>query len=121
MNDEKFTKYFSDSLTEEEKTKIEHIFCKDEVLYGAVRKVLLQSIYISGTIQKGYDVDPLMNGAFSLASLATNNPIPDAEIGAGVRAQWAGVNYLKNGFDSLRSIKANKEEPILSDYNNEAI
>lgn len=116
-NDLKFEDYFDKSLTEIEKVKIEH-FCKDEVLYEAVRKVLLQAIYLSGTIQKGYVVDPMINGAFSLAALAVNNPIPDAEIGAGVRAQWAGINYLKNGLDSLQTIKATtveEEEPTVNE------
>lgn len=109
-NDLKFADYLDASLTEEEKLKIEKVFCADKVLYEAVRKVLLQSIYISGTIQKGFTVDPMINGAFSLASLALSNPIPDAEIGAGVRAQWAGVNYIKNGFDSLNTIKGTTVE-----------
>ncbi len=108
-NDEKLVVYFQDSLTEVEKAKIEQ-FCKDEVLSSAVRKVLLQGLYVQGTIQKGFDVDPLQNGAFSLASLAVGNPIPDAEIGAGVRAQFAGVNYLKNAFDTLNRIKSEKAE-----------
>ena len=107
--DDKLLDYFRDVLTEVEIAKIEN-FCKDEVLVGAVRKVLLQGLYVQGTVQKGFDVDPLQNGAFSLASIAVNNPIPDAEIGAGVRAQWAGMNFLKNAFDSLNLIKTVKEE-----------
>lgn len=118
-NDDKLAEFFNQSLTEEEKVKIE-TFCKDQVLYGAVKKVLLQAIYVSGTIQKGYKVDPQINGAFSLAALAIGNPIPDAEIGAGVRAQWAGINYLKNGFDSLGEIKAKKDE-VKTDEENPAI
>ncbi len=114
-DDNKLVKYFTESLTELEKDTIEQ-FCKNEVMYGAVRKVLLQGLYVQGTVQKGYDVDPLQNGAFGVASLAFNNPIPDAEIGASVRAQFAGVNYLKNAFDTLNMIKAPKE-PVLSDYN----
>lgn len=119
MNDEKLTRYFSECLTDLEKEKIE-LFCKDEVLLGAVKKVLLQGIYVSGTIQKGFEVDPQVNGAFSLASLAVANPIPDSEIGAGVRAQWAGINFLKNAFDSLHTIKSKKVETD-EDNINEAI
>lgn len=115
-DDSRLLGYFKDSLTEVEKSKIEQ-FCKDEVLLGAVRKVLLQGLYVQGTIQKGFDVDPQTNGAFSLASLAVNNPIPDAEIGAGVRAQWAGMNYLKNAFDTLELIKNDKDESVESPYN----
>ena len=105
--DRDLLKYFQAALTEEEKVKVES-FCKDEVQYEAVKKLLLQSIYLSGTIKKGYEVNPSINGAFSLAALAANNPIPDAEIGAGVRAQWAGVNYLKNAFEVLDQVRATK-------------
>lgn len=115
-NDDKLEKYFNTFLTEEEKIKIE-FFCKDTVLYNAVKKVLLKGIYTMGTVHKGHEIDPQINGAFSLAALAINNPIPDAEIGAGVRAQWAGINYLKNGYDSLDLIHSKKDGEILSDYN----
>lgn len=109
-NDNGFKKFFSESLTEEEKVKIEKVFCKDEVMYNAVKKVLLNAIYTSGTIKKGYQVDPQVNAAFSLASLAVQNPIPDAEIGANVRAQWAGLSYLVNGFEMLETIKSKTVE-----------
>lgn len=114
-NDDKLIKFFNESLTELEKDSIE-AFCKNDVMHGAVQKVLLQGLYLQGTIQKGYEVDPLQNGAFGIASQAFNNPIPDAEIGASVRAQFAGLNYLKNAFDSLNMIKV-KKEAVLSDYN----
>lgn len=116
MNDDKLSKYFNESLTEIEKVKIE-AFCADEVLYGAVKKVLLQALYVSGTIKLGYEVDPQINGAFSLAALAIQNPIPDAEIGAGVRAQFAGINYMKNAFDTMHTIHSKKEGEVLSEYN----
>jgi len=114
-DDNKLLTYFKESLTESEVAKIEQ-FCNDKVLHSAVRKVLLQGLYVQGTVQKGYDVDPLQNGAFSLASLAVNNPIPDSEIGAGVRAQFAGMNYLKNAFDTLELLKLPKQE-VESPYN----
>lgn len=109
-NDNGFKKFFDESLTEEEKIKIEKVFCADEVMYNAVKKVLLNSVYTSGTLKKGLSVDPQVNAAFSLASLASSNPIPDAEIGANVRAQWAGISYLVNGFEMLETIKGKTVE-----------
>ena len=104
-------------LTESEVLKIEK-FCEDKEMYEAVRKVLLQGVYTQGTIQKGHTPNPLENAAFNLASLSVTNPIPDAELGANIRGMWAGVNYLKNAFDSLDKIKSKEDEPVESPYNN---
>ncbi|EFX61749.1 hypothetical protein DAPPUDRAFT_121050 [Daphnia pulex] len=75
-------------------------------MYEGVRAVLLAGIYSHGTIDKGFTPDPLINGAFSLVSLSPSNPIPDEIIGQQLRAQWAGVNALKNAFDRLQEIKS---------------
>lgn len=105
-----------EQLTPAEITKITR-FCADSTMREAVRKVLLQSIYSHGVISKGHPHNPLQNGAFALASLALNNPIPDEEIGAHVRAMFAGVNALENGFKSLDAIKEEKKEKVKSPYN----
>lgn len=104
-----------DVLTDMEKEKIV-LFCKDKEMLQAVQKVLLQGLYEHGVVGKDYTIDPLQNGAFNLASLAVTNPIPDEQIGANVRAMFAGLNALKNAFDSLESIKVGKEA-VLSEYN----
>jgi len=105
-----------DILTDMEVVKIE-AFCADTEMYNAVRKVILQAIYEHGTVQKGQNPDPLINGAFSLASLSMENPIPNEEIGAHVRAMWAGVNAMHNGFKDLNNIKSEKGEAIESPFN----
>lgn len=103
-------------LTELEIAKVE-AFVADKVMYDAVYKVLLQSLYTHGVIVKGEKVsNPQHNFALSIASLAMQNPIPDAEIGAQVRAVFAGVNVLKNALDDLKKIKVEKES-VLSEYN----
>lgn len=103
-------------LSEIEIEKIEN-FCKDEVLLEAVKKVMLQGLYTHGVNKAGYKSDPLQNGALSLASIAMNNPIPDEVLGQHIRGVCAGINALKNAFDSLQSIKAPKKESVLSKYN----
>ena len=103
-------------LTPAQIVKIER-FCDDAKLFDAVKKVLLSSIYSHGVIKAGLEHNPLQNGAFSLASLALTNPIPDAEIGAHVRAMFAGVNALENGFVVLQGIKQTKEKAVESPYN----
>ncbi len=102
-------------LTDLEIAKIE-AFCKDKEMYNAVRKVLLKGIYTEGTVQLGHIPDPQTNGAFALAGLAIQNPIPDEQLGQHIRSMWAGVNYLKNAFDSLESVHS-EQEGVLSEYN----
>lgn len=103
------------NLTDLEIAKIE-AFCADKEMYAAVRKILLQGIYTHGTIQDGFTPDPLQNAAFNLAALSITNPIPDEQLGQHIRGMWAGVNAMKNAFDSLDSIKSTGEA-VLSEYN----
>lgn len=104
-----------ENLSELEITKIEQ-FCADKEMHDAVKKIMLAGIYTHGTVQKGYTPNPLQNGAFALASLATTNPIPDNVLGEHIRGMWAGVNALENGFNELNKIKSDKTE-IESPYN----
>lgn len=103
-------------LTELEIAKIE-LFNKDPEMVSAVRKVLLAGLYSHGVVARGFEPNPLLNGAYSLVSLSLDNPIPDELIGQNLRAQWAGINSLKNAFDSLEKIKSKKEESPESPYN----
>lgn len=104
-------------LNDLEKVKIE-AFCKDTEMFEAVKKVLLASLYSHG-VPNG-EPNPLINGAFQLASLALENPIPDEQIGAHVRAMFSGINVLENGYNKLKTIKSG--EVVESPYNeNEAI
>ena len=105
-------------LSDLEISKIE-AFCKDEIMYEAVKKVILQSIYIQGVNLPGKKNNSLKNGAFSMVSLSTNNPIPDEVIGQQLRAQWAGVNALEVGMSELKNIKSGIESPY--EETNEAI
>lgn len=107
-----------EQLTETEIVKIEN-FVKDEVLYNAVKKVLLAGLYTHGTVSKDFTPEPTINGAFSLVSLAMSNPVPDEIIGQQLRAQWAGINALKNAFDNLKEIKGDVKSPFVE--TNEAI
>lgn len=92
-------------LNDFEIKKIE-TFCADEEMYNAVKKVLLEGIYHHGVNKPGMVSDPLVNGALSLASLSTNNPIPDSELGAHIRGVWAGLNALENAYKKLKTINS---------------
>jgi hypothetical protein len=87
-------------LNDLEVTKVE-AFCADEVMFEAVKKVLLQSIYSQGTLAEGEPANPLKNRALVLVGGDYN----DAELGLRLRALWEGVNALESGFDALEGYK----------------
>jgi hypothetical protein len=105
-----------DNLTDLQIAKIE-AFCADDEMYNAVREVLLAGLYSHGVPMKGKKHNPLINGAFALVSLAGENPIPDAELGAHLRGTWFGINALENAFKTLSNIKTTKKEEVESPYN----
>ena len=100
-----------DSLNEVEVEKIE-AFVKDKVLFEAVRKVLLDSIYSQGVMKKGEAHNPFKNRAFALIAENTDND----QLGKNIKAWFEGVNALEAGYKELESIKVEKEE-ILSPLN----
>lgn len=105
-----------ENLTDVQVAKIE-AFCADTEMYNAVKAVLLAGLYSHGVIKAGHKHDPLQNGAFSLAALAIENPIPDEQLGQHIRGMWAGINALEVGYNRLSTITSKKEEGILSTYN----
>ncbi len=103
-------------LNDLEKLKIE-TFCADKDMYNAVKKVILAGIYSHGVIEAGEEHDPLVNGAFSLASLSVENPIPDEALGQHIRGMWNGINALQNAFNRLDSVHSEKPEPVVKHVN----
>jgi hypothetical protein len=99
----------SDFLTENEVQAIE-AFCKNETMFEAVKKVILQTIYSHGVNVKGKKQNPLINGALNLVALSTNNPIPDEQLGQNLRGIWAGLELLERGYKNLTEIKTVKKE-----------
>lgn len=87
-------------LTDLEIAKIE-AFNKDEVLVGAVKKVLLQHIYSQGVITKGNKHNPLKNRALVLVG----GDVSNEELGSQLRSLWEGVSAIESGFSELESIK----------------
>ena len=103
-------------LTDLEIQKIEQ-FNQDIVMSDAVKKVLFESINERGTVKKGRKVNPLLNGALGLVSLATSGRavITDEQLGQDLRAYYHGVGMLESGFQELAKIKVVKEEKAEGD------
>ena len=87
-------------LTELEKDKL-RLIAGDSIMMGAIKKVVLASVYFDGTIQKG-EIDPDSQKNFLLA-LASEPKITDEELALKVRASLAGVQLLEMGFKSLET------------------
>lgn len=81
-------------------------FVDNRVMFEAVKKVVLSSIYFDGTIQKDGIPDPMTN--FMLALVATNLGNHE-ELGKKVEASLAGVQLLEQGFRKLGQFSKRKE------------
>lgn len=104
--------YLDQFLDKVEQEKISQ-FVEDKKMVEAVRKILLFSIYFSGTLTKGKKHDPMHNFALVAASM---KGIKDQELGGLVRAAYEGINALELGFSDLMRYKVelpseDKENP----------
>ena len=107
-----------DYLTELEIEKIEAL-CKDEVMYEAVRKVLLAQVYYAGALKKGEKLEP-RNQAYNLLAAAyqNGNQVTNEVLGQELRGQYEGVNTVEQAFAQLKKLKSDKkDEPVESPYN----
>ncbi|MDD5013911.1 MAG: hypothetical protein PHW73_02270 [Atribacterota bacterium] len=97
--------YLDQFLTKAEQEKIAK-FTQDEVMAGAVKKILLFSVYNSGVMSKGKDHDSMHN--FALVA-AQNKSFDDAQLGRLVRSAYEGINALELGFSDLMRYKPEQE------------
>ena len=89
-------------------------FCANEVMFEAVRKVILQHIYSQGVMSKGKKHNPLKNRALVLV----DSEVTNEKLGSKLRALWEGVNALEGGYEELTKIKSKKSEPKKEEENN---
>lgn len=105
--------YLDQFLDKVEQEKIAK-FVEDEKMFEAVKKVLLFSVYYSGTLKKGKKHKPMHNFAVVAAS---NKGIKDEQLGSLVRAAYEGMNAVELGFSDLLRYKV---EPKVEDKENPA-
>jgi hypothetical protein len=106
-------------LSEIEKERIANKFNGDEILSGAVKKVLLAVIYNNGVLKAGEAPDPLRNGALGLAFLAISGKgvVTNADLGEDLRGMAQGISLLEQGYRQLESIKQEVvDESVESPY-----
>ena len=92
-------------------------FCKDEVLYEAVKKVLLAGIYHNAVAKPDQPFE-FKNPAFNFISsaYAEGKVVSDAEIGSNLRGLFEGIHLAASVFDQLKTIKKEGEK-VESPYN----
>lgn len=100
--------YLDKFLTELEQQKISQ-FVMDDDMREAVKKVLLFSIYNSGTLTKGKPHDPMHNFALVAASDVRFN---NEKLGEFVRSAYQGINALELGFSDLARYKLEEMPPL---------
>lgn len=95
-------------FTDKEKEELNR-FVNNPVMFEAVKKVVLSSVYFDGTIRKEGIPDPLTNFALALASLGMQ--ITNEELGKSLKESLAGVQLLEKGFQKLQRFNKKKVEP----------
>ncbi len=96
--------YLDQFLDKKEQEKLEQ-FANDEIMFQAVKKVILFGIHNSGVLLKGKTVDPMINFALTLACI---KGAKNEDIGADVRAAYQGINALELGMKDIEMYKSEK-------------
>jgi hypothetical protein len=91
-----------DYLSEIEKSSV-IAFTSNDVMFNAVKKVLLGMIYHQGTVVPTLEPTP-MNWAFSLVK--NDAPQSDEELGQALRASVAALGYLNGALERLKEFSA---------------
>lgn len=94
-------------LSDIEKQKIES-FCADEIMFEAVKKVLLAGIYDNGVLEEGKPAEPRKN--FALSLVLGGGEFTDEHIGRVLRAQGEGIRTVETGFTKLKEVKLEKSK-----------
>lgn len=96
--------YLDQFLTEAEQSQLTS-FVMNKTLVEAVRKILLFSLYYSGTITK----DTVHRSHINFALIDSETDMSDEEYGKKIRTRWAAVQLLANAFDDFTKYKL---EPV---------
>uniref|UniRef100_A0A6M3XN28 Uncharacterized protein n=1 Tax=viral metagenome TaxID=1070528 RepID=A0A6M3XN28_9ZZZZ len=99
-----------DYLNEVEHTEVKK-FVANKVMFEAVRKVLMESVYLHGTLKEGKPADAMINYTFFLASRKKSpgfTNLTNEQIGADLVAVWEGTNLVEGGFKDLEKFTDTK-------------
>ena len=94
-------------LSKEEVDKVQR-FIEDELLFGAVKKYILNVVYGQGVIKAGAKHEAHRNWAINMAAGAINPqgmPRTDEELGQQLRALTYATQLIESGFKELSEMK----------------
>ena len=94
-----------DILSEKEKKQVEN-FVKNEIMFEAVRKVLLQGIYTDGVMRKDDKAEPHKNFMFEILGSQMNlqGGTSNEAIGQNIKAKWEGIRIVELAFKELETL-----------------
>ncbi len=90
-------------------------FQNNIVMREAVKKVILESVYLHGTLMKDKEANPLLNFTLSLAS--KTGAFSNEQVGAELKATWQGINLVESGFADIAKIKKEEEPTPVEEVN----
>lgn len=95
-------------LTELHKSKLDQ-FCRDEVMFEAVKRVLLFPIYNAGTLGTTEKTQARRNFVFNIYA-AYSGTKDNEKLGESVARACEGINLLESAWDELERFKILKVE-----------
>lgn len=95
------------SVVEKEKIAA---FVGDEVMFEAVKKVLLFDLYQNGTLKPDKKAVPVRNAALSLYFANQEGEISDEALGRDLRALASGIHTVEGAFGKLKGLGSGKTE-----------
>lgn len=101
MTTQESRKVYESVLSPVEISKVE-LLAQDDVLIGALKKILLFGAYYNGIMKKGETPNSLMNFALRIDE---QNILTDAQVGAILRAKVEGIATVEGGFNVIESFK----------------
>ncbi len=104
MND----KFIDSFLSPSEKAAVEK-FASDEVMFEAVKKVVLADVYYRGTLRKVVPAEPITNFALSLAINRTGKTTNE-QLGEDLAAVTEGCRLVETGFKRAKGLAPVQEE-----------
>ncbi len=97
-------------LSDAERAKIES-FCKDSIMFNAVKKVLMIGAHENGVMKEGEAYDATQNFALNIvfSSLVSGKTVTDEELGQTLRASAVAMRLVEQGFGQLEGITTGKK------------
>ena len=79
-------------------------FCQNEVMYRAVKKVVLHTVTHQGTLQPNEPAEP-SNWVFGIGANTMGSTPSNEQLGEELKASLRGLSYLEDGFKKLHEIQ----------------